>query len=1031
MNPKFTDLFIRRPVLAVVVSAFLLVAGLASLAKVTLREFPELERSVIYVSTAYPGANSRTVQGFVTTPLQVNLAGARGVEYITSTSNPGYSAIDVHVRLGENTSDVLTEVIAKVNEARQDLPDDIREPVVSTSTGGDAMMYFAFTSEQMSPYQMTDYLLRSVQPELATIEGVGKAGIFGRYLAMRIWLDPVRMAALGVTASDINEAIRRDNVISNAGATEGEWVRVTIDAVTGIQTPEEFRGLVVRQDEDRRVTLGDVADVELSAEDSQSRQFMSGEDSVFMSITTAPGANPLAVSQAVRDRLPDIRANLPADMEMFSDWDSSKAINVAIKEVVSTLFEAGVIVILVIFLFLGSLRVVLIPLVAIPLSLIGVVFLILAMGFSLNLLTLLAMVIAIGLVVDDAIVVVENVHRHIEEGAAPFDAALIGAREVALPVIAMTLTLAAVYAPIAFIGGLTGALFSEFALTLAGAVLVSGIVALTLSPMMASRFLVSHEGQGRLADRLDAIFHRLNNGYARLLERCLNNRGAVLLFSIGILLSLPLLFTVSQKELAPDEDTSSLYVVGSAPSYANLDYITLYLNKVVDVWKEIPEVVSSWQVAEPDQNFGGLELVPWNERERSQQEIQQELQARLGGIAGMEMYTFGNSPLPGSDNGLPVSFVVSSTADYDRVEAVGAQLVRAAQESGLFIFVNQSLDFNRPELSVHIDRELASRLGISMQEIANTLGVMLGEAETNRFTREGRSYKVIPQAGRNFRLTQAELEKYYLRTASGELVPLSSVISLSTRVEPNVLSQFQQLNSTTLSGMVMPPNTLGDGLAFLENELAEIAPRGFRAGYTGTSRRFVQESATFPVLFGLSLLLIFLVLAAQFNSFRDPLVVLVAVPLSIFGALVPIATGAMTLNIYTQIGLLTLIGLIAKHGILIVEFANQLGLEGLSRRDAVLKAATMRLRPILMTTFATVLGVLPLVIASGPGANARFSIGMTITAGMTIGTLFTLFVLPTFFLPFGRERRASPQNEARRTVSEKPAPAVGALDSAG
>jgi hydrophobe/amphiphile efflux-1 (HAE1) family protein len=1019
VNPRFTDLFIHRPVLAVVVSALLLVAGLASLGKITLREFPELERSIIYVNTAYPGANSRTVQGFVTTPLQVNIAGARGVEYITSTSNPGISSIEVHVRLGEDTSDALTEVIAKVNESRSDLPDDIREPVITTARGGDAMMYFAFTSEQMTPYQITDYLLRSVQPELATVPGVGKAAIFGRYLAMRIWLDPIRMAALGITASDVSEAIRRDNVISTAGATEGEWVRVMVDAVTGMQTPEEFRSLVVRQDADRNVRLGDVADVELASENNQARQFTSGKDAVFMSITPAPDANPLSVSRAVHARLPDIRANLPVDLDMRADWDNSEAIDLALEEVISTLFEAGIIVILVIYVFLGSLRVVLIPLVAIPLSLIGVVSLILAMGFTLNLLTLLAMVIAIGLVVDDAIVVVENVHRHIEDGATPLDAALVGAREVALPVIAMTLTLAAVYAPIAFIGGLTGALFSEFALTLAGAVLVSGVVALTLSPVMASRFLVSHGDQGPLADRLDAFFHRLDAGYQRLLAACLANRGAVLLFSIGILVSLPLLFLVSRSELAPEEDTGSLYVVGAAPSYANLDYITHYLDEVVEIWKGIPEIFSSWQIAQPDNNFGGLALVPWDQRERSQQEVQQELQGKLGGVAGMEMFTFGNPSLPGSDAGLPVSFVVASTADYDRVEAVGAELVQAARESGLFIFVRQSLEYNRPEITVDIDRELAARLGISMREIAGTLAMMLGEAEVNRFTRDGRSYKVIPQAGRDFRLTQAELERYYLRTAGGELVPLSSVIRLSTRVEPNVLSQYQQLNSTTLSGMVMPPNTLGDGLAFLEEKLAEIAPQGFRSGYTGTSRRYVQESASFPLLFGLSLLLIFLVLAAQFNSFRDPLVVLVAVPLSIFGAMVPIAVGVMTLNIYTQVGLLTLIGLIAKHGILIVEFANQLALQGRSRHDAVLEGATLRLRPILMTTFATVLGVLPLLIASGPGASARYSIGMTITAGMLVGTLFTLFVLPTFYLPFGRaaKRRDAERSDLGRTDS--------------
>jgi multidrug efflux pump len=998
---SFTDTFIKRPVLALVVSSLLLLLGSASLFRVGVREFPELERSVIYIDTTYRGASGRTVQGFVTTPLQISIAGARGIEYMTSDSNPGKSSIEVHVRLGENTSDVLSEVIAKVNQARGDLPREIDDPVIRTAAGGDAMMYLAFFSEQMSPYQITDYLMRTVQPELATLEGVGRAGIFGRHLAMRIWLDPVRMAAFGVTATDINAAIRRDNYIATAGSTEGDLVRVTVDARTDMQTPEEFENLVVRQVGEERVRLGDVAEVELAAEDTQMKSLSSGRDTVFMSITPTPDANPLDVSRAVHEAMPRIKAVLPADLEVFMDWDGSTVIDAALGEVVTTLLEAALIVMLVIYLFLGSLRVVLIPLVVIPLSLIGVVFLILAMGFSLNLLTLLAMVIAIGLVVDDAIVVVENVHRHIEHGATPREAALLGAREVALPVVAMTLTLAAVYAPIAFIGGLTGALFSEFALTLAGAVVVSGIVALTLSPMMCSRVLKDSEHQGRFANWLDERFERLINRYQRLLSACLDNRGAVLLFAACILASLPLLFSLAQQELAPEEDGGSLYVTGTAPRYANLEYTDYFLDEVVQIWKDIPEFSHSWQVIRPNVNFGGITMVPWDKRQRSQQQVQVEFQEKLRGVAGMELFTFGSPPLPGSDAGLPLNFVVASTADYEEIMRVGDELLQAARESGLFTFITQTLDFNRPETAVNIDRERAARLGISMRDIGETLSIMLGEAEVNRFNLEGRSYKVIPQAGRGFRLTRQELEKYYLRTSSNELVPLSAVISLESRVEPNELAQYQQLNSTTIKGIMAPPNSLGTGLEFLRDKLYEIAPTGFREGYTGASRRFIQETASFPILFGLSLTLIYLILAAQYNSFRDPLVVLVAVPLSIFGAVVPIALGFATLNIYTQVGLLTLIGLISKHGILIVDFANQLTREGMDRKGAVLQAATLRLRPILMTTFATVLGVWPLVIATGAGANSRYSIGLMITAGMLVGTLFTLFVLPTLYLPFG------------------------------
>ncbi len=1031
---NFTDLCIKRPVLALVVSSLLLLLGGASLARVDVREFPELERAVIYIETYYRGASARTVQGFVTTPLQISIAGARGVEYMTSTSNPGVSEIEVHVRLGEDSAAVLSEVIAKVSEARGDLPRDIEDPIVTTASGGDAMMYLAFYSEQMSPYQITDYLARTVQPELATLEGVGKANIFGRFLAMRIWLDPVRMAASGVTATDIIAAIERDNYIATSGATEGQLVRATVDARTDMQTEADFEHMVVRQDAEVRVRLGDVADVELSAETTQIKTLSSGRDAVFMSITPTPDANPLDVSRAVHAAIPRIRESLPADLEVLMDWDGSVVIDAALKEVVFTLMEAALIVILVIFLFLGSLRVVLIPLVAIPLSLIGVVFLILSMGFSLNILTLLAMVIAIGLVVDDAIVVVENVHRHIEMGEPPLAAAVRGAREVALPVVSMTLTLAAVYAPISFIGGLTGALFSEFALTLAGAVLVSGIVALTLSPFMCSRVLRGHDEQGRFADWLDDRFGSLKARYQRLLDGSLENRGAVVLFTAVILASLPVLFFLAQEELAPEEDVGGVFVTGNAPRYANLNYLDHYLDEVVAIWKEIPEFSHSWQVIFPSQNFGGITMHPWSERERTQQEVLTEFQARLNEVAGMEIFSFGTPPLPGSDAGLPVSFVVASTADYEQVADVGQRLLEAARESGLFIFVTQTLDFDRPEIGVNIDRELAARLGISMRDIGQTLSVMLGEAEVNRFNLEGRSYKVIPQADRGFRLTKQELEKYYLRATSGELVPMSAVIDLDLRVEPNALTQYQQLNSTTLQGIMMPPNSLGTGLEFLRNTLDEIAPPGFKAGYTGASRRFVQEEASFPVLFSLSIILIFLVLAAQFNSFRDPFVVLLSVPLSIFGAMIPIALGFATLNIYTQIGLLTLIGLISKHGILIVEFANKLALLGMARSEAIREAAALRLRPVLMTTFATVLGVWPLVVASGPGANSRFSIGLVITAGMLVGTLFTLFVIPAAYLMVQRrhdlavaKEQDTPPDSGTATMPEpEPEPAGSA-----
>ena len=1002
---RFTDTFIKRPVLAVVVSALLLMLGLQSMVQLQVRQFPDVEKSLILVSTAYPGASARTVQGFVTDPLQRRIAAAEGVEYITSTSDPGVSNISVQVRLGEDATQVMTEVIAKVNEAKFELPQEVEDPVVTNTFGDDAMLYMAFLSEQMSIQQITDYVRRNIQPELSTLDGVGEAKVLGdREFAMRVWLDPARMAAFGVTATDVTDAIREQNVISAAGTTRGALVRASVDAETDMQRPEDFEGIVIRQDEERRVRLADVAELDLASANYDSATFSSGRDTVFLSITPAPGANPLEVAERVKSAMPALSDEMPADLEVFYDSDASIFIQEALNEVRATIFEAAIIVILVILVFLGSVRVVMIPLVAIPLSLVGVLFLVWLMGFSINLLTLLALVIAIGLVVDDAIVVVENVHRHIEEGMQPFDAAIQGAREVALPVIAMTLTLAAVYAPIGFLGGLTGVLFSEFALTLAGAVVVSGIVALTLSPMMCAFFLKDHDHQGAAADWLDRQFEALHDGYQALLEKCLNNRGAVLAFALTILFSLPLLFAIAQKELAPEEDYGSLFIVATPPDYASVDYVNYFLDEMVAVWKQVPEVSHSWQVNSPGQVFGGVELLTWSDRERSQQEVQADLQAGFSTISGLEIFTFGWPSLPGTDAGLPVNFVIASTADYASLDAVSDQVLQQARESGLFAFVNKTLRYSRPEVRVKIDRDLAARLGITMQDIGDTLQIMLGEAEANRFSIEGRSYKVIPQADRGFRLTKEWLERYYLRTESGTLVPMSTVIELDQRVEPNSLTQYQQLNSVTVQGFMMPPNSLGTGLEFLQEALNDVAPVGYRAGYEGESRRFIEESESFGVLFAVSLIFIYLVLAAQFNSFRDPFVVLVAVPLSIFGAVVPLALGISTLNIYTQVGLLTLIGLISKHGILIVDFANHMVEQGMNRKQAALEAAALRLRPILMTTFATVLGVLPLVIASGANSVSRFSIGLVITTGMLVGTLFTLFVLPTFYLPFLKEK---------------------------
>ena len=1009
--PKFTDIFIRRPVLALVLSAVMLLLGLQAATQLTLREYPEVEKSVIYVRAVFPGASAETVQGFVTTPLQRRIAAAKGVEYVTSQSDPGVAEIEVWVRLGENSTDVLGEVITKVNEARFELPREVEDPVVSNRTGGDAMMYLALLSKQMSVQQMADYAARTIQPVLSTVEGVGEARLLGSGMfAMRIWLNPARMAAFGVTATDVNDAIRRDNFISAAGTTRGEYVRASVDAQTDVQDPSHFAAIVVRQEGEQRVRLGDVANIELASETYESQVYSSGQETVFIAITEAPGANPLQMAERVKAQIKTLDAQLPADMTIFLDSDLSIYIGEALNEVQQTLIEATIIVVLVILLFLGSLRVVAIPIVAIPLSLVSVLFLIWLMGFSINLLTLLAMVIAIGLVVDDAIVVVENVHRHIEDGKTPMDAALLGARQVALPVVAMTLTLVAVYLPIGFLGGLTGVLFSEFALTLAGAVMISGIIALILTPMMCAYLLKDQQHQGKAALWLDKQFNRLHGRYAKALGHCLDNRGAVMLFAVGIFVSLPIFYQLAQKELAPDEDSGSIFAIATPPDYGSLEYTTLFLDQMVEAWRSVPEVSHSWQVNQPNSVFGGIELKPWDERQRTLEEIRVEVQQKYNGISGLEIFTFAAGGLPGASSGLPLQFVISANVGYRELDRVAEEVLGKARQSGLFAFVSKDLRYSRPEISVRIDRELAARLGISMAKIGETLQIMLGEAETNRFSMEGRSYKVIPQADRGFRLSKEWLERYYLRTEEGSLVPLSTVISLQQNVEPSTLRQYQQLNSVTLQGLVLPPNTLGTGLTFLEEALKEVAPTGYRVGYQGESRRFIEESQGFLLLFATSLVFIYLVLSAQFNSFRDPFIVLISVPLSIFGAIVPLALGWATLNIYTQVGLLTLIGLISKHGILIVDFANNKLADGLDRRSAVLEAAALRLRPILMTTFATVLGVVPLLLAVGAGANSRFSIGLMIAAGMVVGTLFTLFVLPTFYLLLaGKQKVEAPR----------------------
>ncbi len=1020
MNANLTALFIRRPVLSIVVSLLILLVGTQSIFNLPIRQYPKIEDTQITVETAYPGATADLMQGFVTVPLQQSIAGASGIDFITGSSTTGLSTIVAFMRLGADPNVAMTEVMAKVAQTRSILPREVQDPVITKSAARTIdLLYISFYSETMNPAQITDYLTRVVQPKLATVDGVARARIFGQQsFAMRVWIDPMRMAALGVTAADLAGAIRRNNFQSAPGQTKGFFDVVNLNAKTGLSDPDSFAQMVVRSDGAKLIRLRDVATVELGVENLDTSVVFDGQKAVAIGIQGTPEANPLTTIDDVLKLLPEIQAILPAGLKAKVAYDSTRYIRASIKEVLVTIVEAALIVMLVIFLFLGALRSVVIPLVTIPLSLIGVCGLLLALGYSLNLLTLLAMVLAIGLVVDDAIVVVENIHRYIEKGLAPMEAALKGAREIALPVVAMTITLAAVYAPIGFTTGLTGALFKEFAFALAGAVIVSGVVALTLSPMMCSRLLTAAQSEGRFVRVLDRAFERTRHFYERRLASTLKYRPVVLMVAGVVLLSCPYLYLKSFSELAPEEDQGIVFVTATAPESTNFDFLTAYTQGFDGIFGAVPEREDYFLInglGKPNNAISGLLLKPWDERTRSQKQVQMQVQQGLFALTGVQAFAFALPTLPGSSGGLPVQFVISSTADHRAVAKALDELMQAARRSGLFIVADTDLKFSKAEVTIKIDRNKAAALGVGMENVGGALAGMLGGDYVNRFDIEGRSYKVIPQLARGFRLDPASIDRLYVKTAGGGMVPLSSFVTLEPAVAANQLTQFNQLNSGTMSAIPIPGTSLGTALKWLNDKAKEILPQGFQVDYQGELRQLVKEGNTLLAAFAFALVVIYLVLAAQFESFRDPLIILVSVPMSICGALIPLNLGMATINIFTQVGLVTLIGLISKHGILMVEFANKLQVEeGLDRKSAIHKAAGIRLRPILMTTAAMVMGVVPLMTATGAGAASRFNIGLVIASGMTIGTLFTLFVVPTVYTYIAKRRvgAAAAANEA-------------------
>jgi multidrug efflux pump len=1022
---SFTDLFIKRPVLATVVSLLILLVGAQAGFKLPIREYPELSNTTITVLTTYPGANADLIQGFITVPIQQAVASAEGIDTLTASSTQNASTVTLNLKLDADPDRAMTDVLSKLAQVKSILPREANDSVVTKQTGdGYALMYLSFNSDVMNSSQISDYIQRVVQPKLQTINGVANAEMLGgQVFSMRIWLDPDRMAALGVTPLDVRKALVDNNFTSAPGQVKGDFIQTNIDAKTSLSDPEAFGRLVVLTRGDSLVHLREIAAIELGPENADSSSVFDGLKAVFIGVYATPTANPLTVITDVRKEFPKIQNDLPPGLEAAIAYDATNFIRASLWEVVKTLGEAAIIVVVVIFLFLGNLRSTVIPIVTIPLSLVGVLALLLALGYSINLMTLLALVLAIGLVVDDAIVVVENIYRHIEEGKSPFEAALLGAREIVYPVIAMTITLAAVFAPIAFVSGLTGALFREFAFTLAGAVVVSGVVALTLSPMMCSKLLKPKAagGPGGLTAWLDRRFDSLKGRYQRRLRSTLKFRPVVILVLLGVMAATGLLYVTTQRELAPEEDQGILFTLVKTPQYANLDYLEDATQQLYRAYSSVPEkehVFTINGMGDVHQGFAGILLKPWGERDRNQAEVLQELSPRIDALATAQAISFSPPALPGSTGGPPIQFVITTTHDFEQLAEVLADVEKSAKESGLFIFSDSDLRFQTPQIEFHIDHDKANRLGISMADVGNSLATLLGGNYVNLFDLYGRSYRVIPQVPREFRDTENWLTRYQIRTSSGDLVPLSNVATVTRTVQPNSLTNFQQLNSATLTAVPFPGRTVGEAIEFLEKKAAASFPEGFSHDWQGESRQFVQEGNTLVYTFVFALVIIYLVLAAQYESFRDPFIILIALPTSIFGALLPMNLGLASINIYTQIGFVTLIGLISKHGILMVDFANKLQEDdGYARADAIAHAAAIRLRPILMTTAATVMAMVPLLIASGAGAAARFSLGVVIAAGMTIGTLFTLFVTPTIYTYLARDHQ-----KARAKGTAEPAP---------
>jgi multidrug efflux pump len=1021
-KPSFTDVFIKHPVLAIVVNLVILLVGWKALTSLPVQQYPQIESSSVLINTVYYGASAETVRGFLTTPIERAVSAISGVEYVESTSRAGISTVTVHLKLNHSSTAALAEVTARLQQVRSELPSEAEPPAVEVQRADRpyASFYLSFTSSQRDIPALTDWLARTLQPQLGTLAGVQRVDVVGgRAIAMRIWIDPERLAALNLAPGDVHAALRRNNYLAAVGQTKGNLVQVNLLANTDLRSVDEFNELIVTDRGGAIVRLRDVAKVELGAEEADFVTKFSEKEAVYLGVRPLIGVNEIEVAHRLRAEMDRIRETLPKDIDMRMAYDATVFMEDALKEITKTLTETILIVGLVVFLFMGSIRTALVPLVAMPISLVGAAIVMYAFGFSLNLLTILAIVLSVGLVVDDAIVVVENVERHVRMGKSRIDAALIGARELVGPIIAMTITLAAVYTPIGFQGGLTGSLFLEFAITLAAAVVVSGFVAVTLSPVMSSRFVHQHGKEGRLTALVNRGFDLVRDRYAQLLDGALQMRWAIVAAAVLVMAAAWPLYTFSRRELAPVEDQSHISFFMEASPDASLAASNRASQNVVSLVKAFPEAEFMWSLTASWGGFGGMVTKDWKERSRSTEEMYGEVFGAVSQVPGLRVFPRLDPPLP-TPGQYDVELVLPSDASPQQMlETVGA-VVGAGWQSGKFLYVDTDLKIDLPEARVVIDRDQVADLGLDLATVGQELGTLLGGGYVNRFNFFDRSYKVIPQIGEEGRTTVAPLLDLKIKTPSGQLVPVSTFTRIESSTAPRVLNRFQQQNAVRVFGGVKPGVTKEEGLRVLEEAAVAASVPGATIEHAGESRQIRREGKALTTTLGFAVVLIYLVLAAQFQSFRDPLIVLLgSVPLAISGALVFSFLDITTINIYSQVGLITLVGLIAKNGILIVQFANTLQTRGVAKLEALREASLTRLRPVLMTSAATVFGHLPLVFVSGPGSEARNSIGTVLVTGMTIGTVFTLFVVPVFYALIAAEHKPvfdGVGQEARQTI---------------